>query len=81
MFLPKSKAPAQTFEEVKYLRRLVDTAKIIRIKLVSGEEVEGYLEYWDAHFLRLTREDRGEPNLFIFKHEIRYLYEVPASRS
>lgn len=79
--MPKSKAPAQTFEEVTYLKRLVETAATIRIKLVSGEEVEGYLEYWDAHFLRLTREDQGQPNLFIFKHEIRYLYEVaPASR-
>lgn len=80
MFLPKSKAPAQTFEEVKYLKHLVETAKTIRIKLVSGEEVEGFLEYWDAHFLRLTREDQGEPNLFIFKHEIRYLYEVESGR-
>lgn len=74
--MPKSKAPAQTFEEVRYLRYLAERKPTIRIKLVSGEEVEGYLEYWDAHFLRLTREDRGEPNLFIFKHEVRYLYEV-----
>lgn len=78
--MPKSKAPAQTFEEVTYLKRLVETAATIRIKLVSGEEVEGYLEYWDAHFLRLTREDQGQPNLFIFKHEIRYLYEVAPAR-
>jgi len=79
--LPKSKAPAQTFEEVTYLKQLTEKAITIRIKLISGEEVEGFLEYWDAHFLRLTREDKGLPNLFIFKHEIRYLYEVPKAKA
>jgi len=39
----------------------------------SGEEVAGVIEYYDQSFIRLTRE--GEPNLFIFKHDIKYLYE------
>lgn len=71
--MPKSKAPAQTFEEPKYLKRLAESSRTVCVKLVSNEEVEGTIEYWDADFIRLTR--RGEPNLFIFKHEIKYLYE------
>ena len=72
--MPKSKAPAQTFEEPKYLARLVEQAADVRLRLVSGEEVTGIVEYWDVDFLRLTRTDG--PNLFIFKRDIRYIAEL-----
>jgi host factor-I protein len=45
----------------------------VRVKLVGGEEVAGTIEYYDRSFIRLTRE--GEPNLFIFKHDIKYVVE------
>ena len=32
-----------------------------------------------SSFIRLTRE--GEPNLFLFKHDIKYLYEADSSRN
>jgi host factor-I protein len=70
----KTKAPEQTFEESRYLRRLADSRKKIRIRLLSDEELEGSLEFFDESFLRLTRE--GEPNLFIYKHDVKYLWEV-----
>ena len=41
----------------------------------DNEEFAGTLEYYDKTFIRLTRGE--EPNLFIFKHDIKYLYEVP----
>ena len=69
----KTKAPEQTFEEVKYLRHLIDNQIPVRIRLSSNEEVEGIIEFYDANFIRLTR--RGAPNLFLFKHDIKYLYE------
>lgn len=72
--LPKSKAPAQTFEEAYYLKKLVEAESRIRVKLVTGEQYEGQLEYWDAGFIRLTREDG--PNLFIYKEQIRYIEEL-----
>ena len=40
----------------------------------DNEEVRGVVEYYDQRFIRLTRA--GAPNLFIFKHDIKYLYEV-----
>jgi host factor-I protein len=71
----KTKAPEQTFEEVKYLRYLIDQEIPVRIRLSSNEEVTGIIEFYDANFIRLTRE--GVPNLFLFKHDIKYLYEEP----
>ena len=71
---PPTKAPEQTFEEVKYLKRLIDRQIPIRVKLSDNREVTGLVEYYDARFIRITRD--GEPNLFIFKHDIKYLSEV-----
>jgi len=71
----KTKAPEQTFEEVKYLRYLIEKAIPVRIRLSSNEEVVGVIEFYDVHFIRVTRE--GSPNLFLYKHDIKYLYEEP----
>ena len=70
----KARAPEQTFEEVKYLRHLIDDEVRVTVKLTDNEEVTGTIEYYDLNFIRLTRQ--GAPNLFIFKHDIKYLYEV-----
>lgn len=72
----KTKAPEQTFEEVKYLRQLVDTQKKVRIRLEGDSEVSGVIEFYDQNLIRLTRS--GEPNLFLYKHDIKYLYEEPS---
>jgi host factor-I protein len=71
----KTKAPEQTFEEVKYLRYLIDKSVPVRIRLSSNEEVVGVIEFYDANFIRVTRD--GAPNLFLYKHDIKYLYEEP----
>jgi host factor-I protein len=70
----KNKPPEQTFQEVKYLRYLVEQEIPICVKLVDNEEVSGIVEFYDKGFIRITRE--GAPNLFIFKHDIKYLYEL-----
>jgi len=71
----RSRAPEVTHEEVRYLKRLIDREVPVRVRLRSNEEVEGVIEYYDHSFIRLTRQ--GAPNLFIFKQEIKYLYEQP----
>jgi host factor-I protein len=78
MSTPPTKAkttrpPEQTFEETKYLKQLIENATPVRVKMVDGEEVVGVIEYYDLSFIRITRA--GEPNLFIFKHDIKYLQE------
>jgi host factor-I protein len=72
--ISNTKAPEQTFEEVKYLKRLIDDQVRVRVRLTDNQEVDGTIEFYDANFIRLTRG--GEPNLFLFKHDIKYLYEL-----
>lgn len=67
------RAPEQTFEEARYLKRLIEGAALVKVKMVDGEEVAGTIEYYDQSFIRLTRD--GLPNLFIFKHDIKYIQE------
>jgi len=69
-----SRPPEQTFEEVRYLKRLIERKSPVCVKLSDDEEVRGVIEYYDQRFIRITRD--GAPNLFIFKHDIKYLYEV-----
>jgi len=45
----------------------------VRVRLSNNEEVVGVVEYYDTSFIRITRD--GAPNLFIFKHDIKYLIE------
>ena len=68
-----ARAQEHTLEEVRYLKRLIENATPVRVKLTDGEEVTGTIEYYDHSFIRLTRA--GAPNLFIFKHDIKYLME------
>jgi host factor-I protein len=72
--ISQAKAPDQTFEEVKYLRHLIDDRVPVRVRLSDNQEVDGVVEFYDANFIRITRS--GEPNLFLFKHDIKYLYEL-----
>ena len=68
-----TRAPEHTFEESKYLKRLIENSTPVRVRLSNNEEVSGVVEYYDASFIRITRT--GQPNLFIFKHDIKYLME------
>ena len=70
----KTKAPEKTFEETRYLRHLAEHRIPVRVRLTDNSELEGIVEFYDLTFIRLTRD--GEPNLFVFKHDIKYLYEV-----
>ena len=65
--------PDATGDEVNYLRQHSDHRTPMIIKLNSGEEVRGWIEYYDLHFVRLT-VDRG-PNRFVYKKDILYMHE------
>ena len=69
--------PEDTFEEAAFLKWLGEKQKPVSVKLLDGE-VHGWIEYYDKHMVRLTRE--GAPNLFIFKHEIMYIAEDGGKR-
>jgi host factor-I protein len=69
-----ARPPDQTFEEIKYLKHLIESKTRVCVKLSDNQEIRGIVEYYDQRFIRVTRD--GAPNLFIFKHDIKYLYEV-----
>jgi host factor-I protein len=69
----KSPPPDETFQEAAYLKALGEKQTPVTVKLLGGESVRGWIEYYDQNMIRLTRE--GAPNLFIFKHEILYIAE------
>ncbi len=69
----KNPPPEETFQEAAYLKSLGEKQKPVAVKLVGGEVVRGWIEYYDRDMIRLTRD--GAPNLFIFKHDIMYIVE------
>jgi len=71
------KAPDHTLHEVEYLQRLVDQRIPVCVRMSDNQEVEGVVEFYDATFIRLTRE--GSPNLFLYKQDLKYMYELAHS--
>jgi host factor-I protein len=51
----------------------------VDIALNDGETVRGWIEYFDDGMVRLTREN--QPNLFIYKHQIRTIMEAGRKRA
>jgi len=70
--------PEDTFEEAAFLKAMGEKQKLVSVKLMDGQIVHGWIEYYDRNMVRLTRE--GAPNLFIFKHEIMYIAEEDGKR-
>ncbi len=75
----KTPPPGETGQEALYLRSLSDRQVVVSIKLRDGETVRGWIEYFDDGMLRLTRD--GQPNLFIYKHQIRSISEAARKRA
>ena len=75
----KPPPPGETGQEALYLRSLSDRQVVVQIKLRDGETVRGWIEYFDDAMLRLTRD--GQPNLFIYKHQIRTISEAGKRRT
>jgi host factor-I protein len=75
----KTPPPGETGQEALYLRSLSERQVIVAIKLRDGETVRGWIEYFDDSMLRLTRE--GQPNLFIYKNQIRSISEAGRKRA
>lgn len=67
-------APDQSHEEFQYLSKLAENKTPIVVKTTNGEFLEGWIEYIDKNFIRLTR--KGKPNLFVYKDQIQYLKET-----
>ena len=68
-------APEHTFREAEYIDRLSKSKTAVVVKLIDGEEIRGWIEYYDKDIIRITRSVL--PNLFIYKSRVKYLFEDP----
>jgi sRNA-binding regulator protein Hfq len=72
--LRSRQAEEQTNAEGQYLANLVRNRTPVLVKLSNGEEISGWIEYYDRSFIRVTR--MHQPNAFIYKNQIKYIQEA-----
>ena len=70
----KKKAPETTLREVEYWNDLIARQQPVRVRLLDNQEHSGTVEYFDLDVVRITRI--GQPNLFLYKRDIKYVFEV-----
>lgn len=65
--------PESTNAENFYYLKQMNSKTPMVVVLTDGEEVRGWIEWYDKSCLKVNRE--GAPNLLIQKHCIKYLYK------
>ncbi|HBY64612.1 MAG TPA: hypothetical protein DEH78_32740 [Solibacterales bacterium] len=68
--IPPEQTNAENFYYVKQMQ--AKTPMVIVLK--DGEEIHGYIEWYDKSCLKVNRE--GVPNLLVYKSNIKYMYKV-----
>lgn len=74
----KAAPPEQTNAESFYYLKQMQARTAIVVRLVDGEELRGWIEWYDKDALKLNREDA--PNLLLQKSAIKYLYKEEEER-
>lgn len=65
--------PEQTnAENYYYLKQMAARTPLV-VKLVDGEEIHGWLEWYDKDCIKIHRHTG--PNLLIPKHSVKYIYK------
>ena len=70
----KSTPPDQTNAENFYYLKQMQSKTPMTIVLKDGETLKGIIEWYDKTCLKVNRD--GEPNLLIFKSNIKYMYKA-----
>ena len=74
----KGAPPDQTNAESFYYLKQMQARTAVVVRLVDGEELRGWIEWYDKDALKLNRENA--PNLLLQKHAIKYLYKEEEER-
>lgn len=69
----KAAPPESTHAENFYYLKQMSSKTPMVIVLTDGEEVHGWIEWYDKNCLKVNRENA--PNLLIQKHCIKYLFK------
>jgi sRNA-binding regulator protein Hfq len=70
----KSVPPEQTNAENFYYVKQMQSKTPMVLVLQDGERIRGVIEWYDRHCLKIHRAH--EPNLLIYKSNIKYLYKA-----
>jgi len=70
----RSTPPDQTNAENFYYLKQMQSKTPMTIVLGDGEIIKGVIEWYDKNCLKVNRD--GEPNLLVFKSNIKYMYKV-----
>jgi sRNA-binding regulator protein Hfq len=65
---------AETNAEIYYYKKQIDSHTVMVIVLQDNEEIEGTIEWYDRHALKVNRKDA--PNIMLLKHNIKYMYKA-----
>jgi len=74
----KSAPPEQTNAEAFYYLKQMQARTPVVVRLMDGEELRGWIEWYDKDVIKLNRE--GAPNLLLTKAAIKYLYKEEEER-
>ncbi len=70
----KAAPPEQTNAENFYYLKQMQSKTPMTIVLKDGETLKGVIEWYDKGCLKVNRE--GEPNLLVYKSNIKYMYKA-----
>jgi len=70
--------PEQTNAEAYYYLKQMQSRTPIVVRLIDGEELRGWIEWYDKDVIKLNRENA--PNLLVPKHAIKYLFKEEEER-
>jgi sRNA-binding regulator protein Hfq len=71
-------AGEQTHAETFYYQKQIQVRTPLTFMLRNGESIEGILEWYDKHALRVSRRDGS--NLLIYKAAIKYMYKTSEAK-
>ncbi len=70
----KTSPPEQTNAENFYYLKQMQSKTQMTIVLKDGETLKGVIEWYDKCCLKVNRD--GEPNLLVYKSNIKYMYKA-----
>ena len=75
----KSSPQERTNAEAYYYIKQMNQRTAMSVVLVDGEEIEGWIEWYDKDCIKLNRQDK--PNLLVMKHQIKYISKQSTGRN
>ncbi len=61
----RQSAPETTFRETEYIDKLSKNRTAVIVKLIDGEEVHGWIEYYDKDIIRITRATQPTQSVYL----------------